>query len=137
MMTEGLEYYRSFLPAGWEPPPADDPHGLDPDLVCLLAEDDAGLAGQVTVRAAGDAELGHLSNLFVREDLWGGGLARQLHEAALDAARERGFAEMRLYCAAGQARARRFYEREGWAVIGEPFFEDRLGLDLVEYRRAL
>lgn len=141
-VSDGLEHYRSFAPVGWEPPAADDPH--DGEMLCLLAEDEAGLAGQVTIQPAagaarpvGETGLGHLRNLFVRADLWGSGLARDLHAAALDAARERGFTAMRLFCAAGQARARRFYEREGWEVAGEPWHEPALGLDMVEYRRAL
>ena len=43
---------------------------------------------------------------------------------------------MRLYTPAGQARARRFYEREGFAAAGGP--QDRgLGLPVIEYRRPL
>ena len=37
---------------------------------------------------------------------------------------------------AGQARARRFYEREGWRQTGEPF-EIADGLPTLEYRRPL
>jgi GNAT superfamily N-acetyltransferase len=84
-----------------------------------------------------DPALAHLRNLFVRGDLWGSGLARTLHTTALDAARERGFSAIPLFCAAGQARARRFYEREGWETVGTPWHEAALGLDMVEYRRAL
>ena len=47
-----------------------------------------------------------------------------------------GFRTMRLFTPEGQARARRFYEREGWAQHGEPF-EAGLGIPLVEYRREL
>lgn len=146
MVADGLEVYRSFAPAGWEPPAADDPHSAaeDEGTLCLVAEDETGLAGQVTVQPAthaarpvGDPALAHLRNLFVRADLWGTGLARTLHAAALDAARERGFSTMRLFCAAGQARARRFYEREGWETFGEPWHEAAIGLDMVEYRRPL
>jgi predicted GNAT family N-acyltransferase len=43
---------------------------------------------------------------------------------------------MRLFTPEGQARARRFYEREGWVQYGEPF-EAGLGIPLVEYRREL
>jgi GNAT superfamily N-acetyltransferase len=149
-VSAGLEVYRSFAPAGWEPRPAaeetDHLRALlaDPDTFCLVAEDGAGLAGQVTVvpaararRPADEPGLAHLRNLFVRGDLWGTGLARALHTAALDAGRERGFSAMRLFSAAGQARARRFYEREGWQHVGEPWHEADLGLDVVEYRRAL
>jgi hypothetical protein len=38
---------------------------------------------------------------------------------------------MRLFTPADQARARRFYEREGWTLRAEPYFEAALGLDLV------
>ena len=44
---------------------------------------------------------------------------------------------MRLFTPAGQARARRFYEREGWVQAGAEFHEPALGLALVEYRYAL
>ena len=81
-----------------------------------------------------DPALGHVSNLFVRRDRWGSGLARALHAAAVAAARDRGFTELRLFVAAGQARARRFYEREGWAAAGAPFDDPVPGLTMVEYR---
>ena len=44
---------------------------------------------------------------------------------------------MRLFTPAAQARARRFYEREGWALARPPAFDERIGLDIAEYRRAL
>jgi GNAT superfamily N-acetyltransferase len=148
-VADGLEVYRSFTPDRWEPPAAETIEGqrermADADVICLVADDDAGLAGQLTVqpawtsaRSVDEPGLAHLSNLFVRRDRWGSGLARIRHDAALEAARERGFTAMRLFSAAGQARARRFYEREGWAVVGEPWHEDALALDMVEYRRSL
>ena len=48
-----------------------------------------------------------------------------------------GFTEARLYTPALQARARRFYAREGWTERGESFWVGELGLDLVELRRLL
>jgi GNAT superfamily N-acetyltransferase len=75
------------------------------------------LVGQITVLPANgaphpvdDPTLAHVSNLFVRRDFWGTGLARDLHCAAIDGALERGFRELRLFVAAGQARARRKQE---------------------------
>jgi hypothetical protein len=44
---------------------------------------------------------------------------------------------MRLFTPVGQARARRFYEREGWAVSGESFCDPGFGLQLIEYHRPL
>ena len=51
--------------------------------------------------------------------------------------RERGYAAGRLFTPEAQARARRFYEREGWRPAGPARWEERLGLSLVEYRIEL
>ena len=55
----------------------------------------------------------------------------------MEEATRRGYARMRLFTPAGQARARAFYEREGWRTDGVIMPEPLLGLDLVEYRREL
>jgi GNAT superfamily N-acetyltransferase len=149
-VLEGVEDYPSFAPQGWTAPSlATEIEHLratlaDDNVCCLVAEDDGGVIGQITlipaVRAphpVDEASLAHLSNLFVRRDHWGGGLARDLHRAALAAARERGFTELRLFVATGQARARRFYEREGWRPAGEPFDDPVPGLTMIEYRHTL
>jgi hypothetical protein len=44
---------------------------------------------------------------------------------------------MRLHTPAEHARARRFYEREGWTLRGEPFDDDAFGMTIAEYRREL
>ena len=44
---------------------------------------------------------------------------------------------MRLFVAAGEARARRFYEREGWLPVGDPFDDPVPGLTMLEYRYTL
>jgi GNAT superfamily N-acetyltransferase len=75
--------------------------------------------------------------LFIRELWWGSGLAPHLLALAVEEAAARGYEAMRLYTPAGQARARAFYAREGWTLAGEPVYEPMLGLDLVEFRRAL
>ena len=150
LVIDGFEEYRSFAPDGWSPPPVSDEvellHELlpDPGVWCLLAEADGDLVGQVTLMAAAshpvgsdDPSLAHLRGLFVRRDFWGSGVASALHAAAVDEARERGFAHMRLFTPAGQGRARRFYEREGWAQAGEELHEPRIGLVIVEYRLPL
>jgi GNAT superfamily N-acetyltransferase len=147
---EGFETYRAFAPEGWTPPPADDERAR---LLGLLAEDwvwyrvaehDGELVGHVgflpaerTFAPAGDPALAHFRQLFVARAHWGTGLAAQLHGAALAEARARGFTAMRLFTPAPQARARRFYEREGWALARPPAFDERIGLDIAEYRRAL
>jgi GNAT superfamily N-acetyltransferase len=147
---EGFESYRAFAPPGWEPPTAEEErewlstHLGHPDVWCVLAEDSHGPAGHVAFmpaalarRVSKEPGLAHLWLLFVRTSLWGSGLASELHARALEEAAARGFTAMRLFTPARQERARRFYEREGWKVAGDPFDEPDFGLELVEYRRGL
>jgi hypothetical protein len=63
--------------------------------------------------------------------------AVRLHGLALEEAARRGYETIRLYTPYGAARARAFYEREGWELASSAFSEPLLGLDLVEYRRGL
>ena len=44
---------------------------------------------------------------------------------------------LRLFVAAGQARARRFYEREGWLPAGDPFDDPTPGIEMIECRCTL
>jgi GNAT superfamily N-acetyltransferase len=149
-VVEGVEGYREFAGEDWPGfTLADEAESFRalvmlPDAWALMAEQDGELLGQVTIqssettpRPVGDPGLGHLRNLFVRQDQWGTGLARQLHDAAVEEARRRGYRELRLFAAAGQARARRFYEREGWVAAGPPAYDARPGLEMVEYRLTL
>jgi ribosomal protein S18 acetylase RimI-like enzyme len=80
--------------------------------------------------------LAHLWQLFVRPAFWGTGAATTLMRRALAEAAAQGYAAMRLYTPAEQRRARRFYEREGFAQRGDPI-PSELGFAVVEYRRAL
>ena len=147
-VIEGVEDYPSFAPPGWAGPSFETELKHlrqvlpDPEVCCLVAQSGGALLGQITVLPAAraahpveDASLAHISNLFVRRDHWGLGLAADLHRAAVAGAR--GFTELRLFVAAGQARARRFYEREGWLSVSEPFDDPRTGLTMVEYRYRL
>src|SRR5829696_4520944 len=149
-VIEGVEDYPSFAPPGWTAPSLKaEVEQLAESLTnehvcCLIAESEGELVGQITVLPAvraphpvDDSSLAHVANLFVRRDHWGAGLAHVLHRAALDAAGERGFTELRLFVAAGQARARRFYEREGWLPAGEPFDDPSPGLTMIEYRYSI
>jgi GNAT superfamily N-acetyltransferase len=147
---EGFEGYRVIAPPGWEPlRPQDDLDGLrvslaSPDTFCLFAETPDGasaghvafLPAAVSHRPEPDPQLAHLWQLFVRPPFWGQGVALALHDAALAEATARGFARMRLNTPLDQARARRFYEREGWVLAGE-IDDHGFGLRMVEYRRAL
>jgi GNAT superfamily N-acetyltransferase len=143
--------YRAFAPPGWEPPdlatevPEFRARLADPTTWCLMGWEGARPAGHVAFIPASlsrrpenvPSTLAHLWHLFVRDPWWGTGLASALLGRAVDEAAARGFDEMRLGTPAGQARARRFYEREGWRLSAAAELVAGLGLELVEYRRPL
>jgi GNAT superfamily N-acetyltransferase len=150
-VREGFETYKVFLPAGWEPPPSEFERsrieqrlGFD-DAWCRVAFAGTDPAGHVAFLAAREQTddrplipgFAHLWMLFIRKPWWGSGLARRLLALAVAEAARQGYEEMRLFTPAGQARARAFYEREGFATDGTLRPEPMLGLDLVEYRRRL
>jgi GNAT superfamily N-acetyltransferase len=147
----GFETYRAFAPEGWTPPSAaDEVERLQALMVedhvwYLVAEHEGELVGHVGFLAADrlsfapvdDPRLAHVRQLFVAPGHWGTGLALRLHGAAIDEARARGYTALRLFTPAGQQRARRFYEREGWKLTVAPFYDGRIGFEIVEYRYAL
>jgi GNAT superfamily N-acetyltransferase len=149
-VATGFETYRAFAPPDWRPPAEVSSVGAtrkrlaDPDVWGLLARTATGApVGHISFGAStmsrwpgGRDDLAHLWHFFVREPFWGTGVAATLHREAVAEAARQGYAEMRLYTPDRQARARRFYEREGWVVRGGPMASD-LGLPLVEYRRRL
>jgi GNAT superfamily N-acetyltransferase len=110
-----------------------------------VAEDDGAIvgfgAGEQALEGIVDGPripgLAHVWAVFVSERLWGRGVASALLAAVVDEARGRGFTEARLNTPVLQARARRFYGREGWSEVGEPIHVEALGLDMIELRRAL
>jgi GNAT superfamily N-acetyltransferase len=150
-VRQGFDTYTSFAPRGWTPPeePIERARIAErlplPGTWCVLAHDGDAPAGHVALLPARDhsderapiAGLAHLWMLFVREPWWGTGLARRLLALAVAEAAAGGYDTMRLHTPAGQSRARAFYEREGWATDGEATYEPMIGLELVEYRRAL
>lgn len=149
-VAEAFAAYRSFAPPDWEPPQAArEAENLRAwiqrgDRWGEVAIECERIIGHVTTSPASshsfrpDAEpsLMHLGQLFLRPTHHGSGLARRLLADAIGAAAARGFTDLRLFSPEGQARARRFYFREGFALVGEPF-DPGFGISLVEYRRAL
>ena len=148
-VARGFDGYRSFAPAGWEPPPVEREVELvrvtlsSRDTWCVIAERDGAMAAHclfapaaIGTFATDEPGLAQLRGLFVEREWWGSGLALELHSMAIAEAAGRGWTAMRLFTPAGQARARRFYEREEWTLRGEPF-ELANGLPAVEYRRPL
>jgi GNAT superfamily N-acetyltransferase len=149
-LVEGFDGYREFGPPGWQPPaPLLDVAVMrervrHPRTWCAVAEVDGEVIGHCAYLPAGlwrggdpDPGLAHLWQLFVRRAHWGSGAARALMAAAVDAAGQQGYDRMRLFAAAGQTRARRFYEREGWTAAAPPAFDPGFGMETVEYRRTV
>ena len=145
VVQDGFETYRAFAPDGWEAPDqsqfTDQLAGEieDPATFCMVAERDGDLAGVVTwlpaTQTSPDGYLPevHFRHLFVREPFWGSGLATELHSNAVAEMRRRGVRTARLYTPADHPRARRFYEREGWALRVERYFDPKIDFDIVEY----
>lgn len=147
-MTEtlaiGFDGYREFAAHGWHPPDvrADAERArmrerLDATTTWAMIAEDGGLAaGHVGfLPQPGVGGSAHLWQLFVRPAWWGSGLAGELLARAIEAAVEQGYRRMRFYTPRDQARARRFYEREGFTWTGWEALEEPLGLVLVEYVR--
>jgi GNAT superfamily N-acetyltransferase len=100
------------------------------DARVWVAERESTIVGlAVCACEEGTAEL---RDLYVRPETWGSGVAKALHATALDWMRPRAD-EAILWVGEGNARARRFYEREGWKADGETR-ESPLGPRELRYR---
>lgn len=116
----------------------------DPDpvdgrrLVGLL---DGEVSGIAFVRSDRDGEpgVGEVVLINLAPHAFGTGLATALFAEGVDELRRRGFAEAILWVAAGNARAIRFYEREGWHPDGGEKTDEFDGAVVRElrYRRTL
>ena len=78
---------------------------------------DPDVAAAVTVRPTTE-----LSKVYVLPDRHGGGVAAALVERSVDAARARGAASVWLGVNQQNARANRFYEKQGFAMVGTKRF---------------
>lgn len=151
VLAEAVAGYREWAPSDWAPPvlSAADVSRLAgalarADVWCLVALDAEEVIGHValspfTVENPEPPPPGtiNLWQLFVRPEWQGRGVATQLMDAAVGEAERRGFNRMRLWTPQGAARARRFYEREGWLLTGGLHGDSPFGLPLVEYARGL
>ena len=87
------------------------------DVDALVAVDDADyLAGYAV--AWGVYDQGELANLCVTEEYFGTGLARRLLDEVLARMEARGITQVFLEVRESNARARRFYERDGFREVG-------------------
>jgi ribosomal protein S18 acetylase RimI-like enzyme len=106
--------------------------------VVLVAEHDGEVVGFAALGPSPNPEgAGELFAINVDPAHWGSGAGRALLEAAQDELARLGFAETVLWVLPANARARRFYERAGWASDGTEQTVDAFGAVVpeVRYRR--
>jgi len=110
-----------------------DGYLADPDRVLFVAEGDGRALGYTMlivgepkdpdVAAAVTARpTAELSKVYVREGYHGGGLASRLVTASVEAARDRGAVTVWLGVNQENARANRFYEKQGFGLVGTKRF---------------
>jgi diamine N-acetyltransferase len=110
-----------------------DAYLADPDRDLFVAEEDGRAIGYTMIVAGepSDADVAaaittrptiELSKVYVLADAHGGGVASALVASSLDAARARGAAAVWLGVNQENGRANRFYEKTGFALVGEKRF---------------
>jgi GNAT superfamily N-acetyltransferase len=161
VVADGFATYRDFAPAGWRPRTAKQQEteiytrldrGDAHARLALSSATVAGFTGWMPVAArrpsqgmpaagaeqpAFAARRAHLWSLFIAKRWWGSGLATELLAWSVEGMRDSGYASAQLWTPADHARARAFYEREGWTARGRRSFSPDLGLDLILYERLL
>jgi GNAT superfamily N-acetyltransferase len=106
---------------------------LPEDAAVLVAERNGAIVGMGVVRLP-SGEPGEVRDLYVAPAAWGSGVASVLLEHLVHWLWERGATSAGLWVGADNARARRFYEREGWTIDGEERISE-LGPTEMHYRR--
>jgi ribosomal protein S18 acetylase RimI-like enzyme len=112
----------------------------DAEQTALVAEEGDGIIGWCTVGPSRDDDAdGELWGIYVLPDAWGSGAGTALMTAGIEALRASGRREVILWVLEDNPRARRFYEREGWALDGARKDDEFLGVRVTEvrYRRSL
>jgi ribosomal protein S18 acetylase RimI-like enzyme len=101
-------------------------------------EDDGGAAvGFVWIGESRDApDEGELLAIYVLPEAWGSGAGRELMAVGRDAL-QAAYPTSILWVLEDNPRARRFYEREGWALDGGRKEDDLLGVTVAEVRYRL
>lgn len=90
------------------------------DIVVVVAEVRGEIVGFATVAAAPEpvSHQGQLYAIYLLAEHWGRGLGHRLHEAAMAALAELGFAEAVLWVFTDNGRTIEFYQRHGWTNDG-------------------
>jgi GNAT superfamily N-acetyltransferase len=117
--------------AGWE-------RGIAAGETVFVAEEGGRVVAFVSVGASrGVAGAGELFAMYALPEAWGTEAGRALMRAGVEALRSAGYSEAILWVLEDNPRARRFYEREGWALDGARKEDEFLGVPAAEVRYRL
>jgi GNAT superfamily N-acetyltransferase len=111
-----------------------------PSAAVILGMNGGHVAGVVEAReelSEAERDLPEVTMLYVAPSSWGSPLAKELLTAGSSWIADRGHGDARLRVIEKQARARRFYEREGWTVDDNIRPESNGFFRLIYYRRRL
>jgi GNAT superfamily N-acetyltransferase len=135
--------YKSFFPPGSPVPTiqqlsfAWDERLTDPTARGFAASLEGHTVGMAVVRRDPDFDPeGQLLALHVLPGVWGRGVGSALHDKAVETLRDQLYGSAGLWTVAANKRARRMYERRGWATVpGRELNHD--GVSEVRYTRSL
>ncbi len=130
-------YETSYTPAAFEDTvltPESVEERLRTMTVLVVDDSSEGVVGTIALSVAGEGE-GHLRGMAVLPRYQGRGLAERLLQDAEEELRRRGCARVTLDTTEPLQRARRFYERCGYAPTG--VVKDFFGMPLHEYAKEL
>lgn len=96
---------------------SDHSQNWTPPFINFIARVEGEIVGAAASGVLPDGE-GELVALNVLPAHHGSGIAQQLWDATVSALRERGCTSMQIWVVEANARARRFYEKEGAVVVG-------------------
>jgi GNAT superfamily N-acetyltransferase len=133
--VEELDRGGFIRPERWRDRLAHPPAGWS----TFVAETDGTVTGFAAVGPSRDERgVGELYAIYVLPDRWSTGTGLALLERA-ELELRRDYAEATLWVLEGNPRARRFYERAGWAADGREKAEERWGVRALEvrYRKRL
>jgi GNAT superfamily N-acetyltransferase len=105
----------------------------------LVAEEGGIIVGFCAVGPAIDVDWGEVFAIYVDPGRWGAGLGRDLLGVGERTLAEAGFWRAMLWVLGGNARARAFYERQGWS-LGKPIRVEYIGgsdVNEVRYEKPL
>jgi GNAT superfamily N-acetyltransferase len=108
---------------------------LEEGEVAFVALEEDRVTGFVWVGPSRDPDAqGELYAIYVLPASWGSEAGAALMRAGVDAMRSAGYGDAVLWVLEDNPRARRFYEREGWALDGGVKDDNHLGVRVVELR---